>query len=339
MIASPTEPSRKNEGTMQAIVCHEHGGPDVMKYEEIAKPEPAAGEVLIKTEAIGVNYVDTMRRSGKHPAAHKTPFTPGIEVCGQVTVVGEGVSRFREGDRVIGRCVTHGAYAEYVCVEERFTVCCPGTVSAEQGAALFVTGQTAFHALVTIGQAKPGESVLITAAAGGVGTCAVQIGKLLGANVVAAAGSTEKCDLAKSLGADAVVNYSEPGWPERVREATGGTGANLIIESVGGDIASGCVQCWAARGRMVIFGKASGEPAMVSGDDLLFGNRSVSGLAVGIVIENETMMREAMDRLVEWLTEDRLRLHIGQVYQLREAAQAHRDLASRRTIGKLVLKT
>jgi len=338
MIASPTEPSRKNEGTMQAIVCHEHGGPDVMKYEEVSQPKPTAVDVVIQSEAIGVNYVDTMRRSGKHPAAPTTPFTPGIEVCGRVTAVGERVSRFRKGDRVIGRCVTHGAYAKFVCVEERFTVACPETITAEQGAALFVTGQTAFHALSTIGQVQPGESVLITAAAGGVGTCAVQIAKLLGATVIAAAGSAEKCEFAKSLGADALVNYSEPGWPKRVREATGDSGAILIIESVGGHIANDCIQCWAPGGRMVIFGKASGEPAMVSGDDLLFGNRSVHGLAVGIVIENETSMREAMNRLVEWLTEGTLRLHIGQVCPLRDAAAAHRDLESRKTIGKLVLQ-
>ncbi len=323
---------------MQAIVCNEHGGPEVMRYENVSQPEPAAHEVLIKADAIGVNYVDIMRRSGKHPAAPKTPFTPGIEVCGRVAAVGEGVSRFREGDRVIGRCVTHGTYAEYVSVEERFTVDCPEAISAYEGAALFVTGQTAYHALVSVGQAKPGEWILVTAAAGGVGICAVQIAKILGTKVIAAAGSMEKCDLAQSFGADAVVDYTEPGWPERVQQATGGTGANLIIESVGGHIASGCVQGWAAGGRMVIFGKASGEPAIVSGDELLFGNRSVHGLAVGMIIEDATIMREAMDRLAEWVTEGRLRLRIGQVYPLRDAAQAHRDLASRQTTGKLVLK-
>jgi len=323
---------------MYAIVCDEHGDPEVMRYEEIPQPTPAAPEVLIKADAIGVNYVDIMRRSGQHPAAPPTPFTPGIEVCGRIAAVGEQVSRFREGDRVIGRCVTHGTYADYVCVEERFTASCPDALSPEEGAALFVTGQTAYHALVTIGKVTPGERVLITAATGGVGTCAVQIAKLLGAKVIAAAGTTEKCGLAQSFGADAVVNYTEPGWPERVQQATGGTGANLIIESVCGDIASGCVQCWASGGRMVIFGKASGAPAMVSGDDLLFGNRSVYGLAVGIVIENETVMRNAMDRLVEWVASGQLRLHVGQTYPLRDAAQAHRDLASRGTTGKLVLR-
>lgn len=323
---------------MHAIVCHQHGGPDVMRYQQVSQPEPAAGEVLIKAEAIGVNYVDIMRRSGKHPAAPQTPFMPGIEVCGRVAAVGTEVTGFRAGDRVIGRCVTHGTYAEYVCVEERFTVACPESIGADEGAALFVTGQTAYHALVSVGHVQPGEWVLVTAAAGGVGICAVQIAKNLGAQVIAAAGSRQKCDLAQSCGADVAVDYTQSDWPERVRQATGGRGANLIIESVGGQIASGCVQSWASGGRMVIFGKASGQPAIVSGDDLLFGNRSLHGLAVGMVIEDAAVMRAAMDRLTEWLAAGRLRLHIGQVYPLREAAQAHRDLASRRTTGKLVLR-
>jgi NADPH2:quinone reductase len=322
---------------MHAIVCHEHGNPDVMQFEEVSRPVPAAGEVLIRSEAIGVNYVDTMRRSGKHPSAPKTPFTPGIELCGHVEGVGGGVSRFREGDRVIGRCVTHGAYAEYVCVEERFTVPCPADLSVEEGAALFVNGQTAYHALVTIGSARPKENVLITAAAGGVGTCAVQIAKLLGAKVIAAAGTPEKRNLATALGADVAIDYTQAGWPDRVLEVTDGAGAHLILESVGGEVASSSLGCWARGGRMVIFGKASGTPATVSGDDLLFGNRAVYGLAVGTVIEDEVQMRRAMDQLVVWMQDGGLRLKIGSTYPLRDAAQAHRDLQSRATMGKLVL--
>jgi NADPH2:quinone reductase len=234
--------------------------------------------------------------------------------------------------------VTHGAYAEYVAVEERFTVPCPDGIPSEEGASLFVTGQTAYHALVTVGHLKPDEWLLITAAAGGVGTCAVQIAKTLGAHVIAAAGSAEKCELARSLGADATVNYSQPEWPKRVREATAGKGADLILESVGGDVAGGCVQCWAPGGRIVIFGEASGKPALVSGDDLLFGNRVAYGLAVGTVIEDEAVMRRAADQLNAWLADGRLRLQVGHVYALRDAAQAHRDLESRATTGKLVLK-
>ena len=322
---------------MHAIVCHKHGGPDVMRYEEVAQPVPARGEVLIQADAIGVNYVDTMRRSGKHPSAPEPSFTPGIEVCGRVAAVGAGVTRFHKSDRVIGRCVTHGAYAEYVCVEERYTMSCPDELAAEEAAGLFVNGQTAFHALLTVGSTKTNENVLITAAAGGVGTCAVQIAKHLGARVIAAAGTQAKRDLAQKLGADVTIDYTEADWPQRVLEATDGVGANLIIESVGGDVAKGCLRCWAAGGRMVIFGKASGTPAILSGDDLLYGNRAVHGLAVGTVIEVETLMRHAMDQLVNWIQEGNLRVQIGATYPLREAAQSHHDLESRRTHGKLIL--
>lgn len=323
---------------MQAIVCHRHGGPEVMQWENIPSPKPAANQVLVEAEAIGVNYVDTMRRSGQHPTAPEPPFTPGIEVCGRIVEVGSNARRFQPGDRVIGRCVTHGAYAELVAVEQRFTVACPEELSAEEGAALFVTGQTAYHALVTMGQGRAGESVLITAAAGGVGTCAVQIAKSLGLQVLAAAGTSEKRQLAEDLGADFAIDYTQDNWPEAVLDATGGRGVDMIIESVGGDVAQQCQRGWAPGGRMVIFGKASGQPALITGDDLLFGNRNVQGLAVGTVIENETAMRQAMNQLFSWLEKRQLRLQIGKVYPLREAALAHRDLQGRKTTGKLVLR-
>lgn len=322
---------------MHAIVCHQHGGPDVMQYEAVAAPVAKPGEVVVRAEAIGVNWVDTMRRSGRHPTAPRPPFTPGIEVCGRVSAVGEGVGHFAEGDRVIGRCVTHGAYAEHVAVEARFTVPCPDGVSAEEGAALFVNGQTAYHALLTIGRIRPDEAVLITAAAGGVGTCAVQIAKLQGARVIAAAGAPEKLDLARSLGADVTVNYRDADWPERVLDATAGRGAELILESVGGDVARDCLRCWAPGGRIVIYGKASGEPAVIAGDQLLFGNRTAFGLAVGMVIEDESLMRQAMDRLGEWVAERKLRLEIDRTFPLRDAAAAHRYLESRQSRGKIVL--
>lgn len=322
---------------MRAILCREHGGPEVMQYEELSQPKPSSGEVLIQAEAIGVNYVDTMRRSGNHPAAPIPPFTPGIELCGRVVGLGEGVTNFQEGDRVIGRCVTHGAYAEYVPVEARFTVRCPETIPAEEAAALFVNGQTAYHALVTMGGVQPGESVLITAAAGGVGTCAVQIAKILGARVIAAAGTSEKLDLLSSLGAEVSVNYSHNDWPEKVLDATHGRGADLILESVGGDIGNSCLSCWAAGGRLVVFGKASGKPLIVRGDELLFGNRTVYGLAVGTVIEDENLMRRAMDQLQEWHSTSQLHLLIGTTYPLSEAAEAHRQLENRQTHGKVVL--
>lgn len=321
---------------MHAIVCHQHGGPEVLRYEAVPEPKPASGEVLVKAEAIGVNFVDTMRRSGKHPTAPKPPFTPGIEFCGRIVARGPDVD-FPVGQRVFGRCVTHGAYAEYVCVESRFTAPCPESLPAEQAAALFVNGQTAYHALITLGGVRPGETVLVTAAAGGVGTCAVQIAKLLGARVIAAAGSPEKLARVGPLGADVLVDYSQADWPQQVLNATQGKGANLILESVGGDVSRDALRCWAARGRLVIYGKASGQPCVVTGDELLFGHRTVHGLQVGAVLEDTRLLRESMRQLLAWMDDSRLRMLVGEIHPLRDAAIAHRRMADRATVGKIVL--
>lgn len=322
---------------MHAIVCHEHGPPEVMQYEEVPQPEPRADEVLVKIDAIGVNYVDTMRRSGKHPTAPAPPFVPGIEACGEVVAVGSGVSDFKLGDRVLARSISHGAYAEYACFQRRFTVKCHPKMPADEAAALFVNGQTAYHALLTVGQVRPGENVLITAAAGGVGLCAVQIAKVLGANVIAAAGTQEKLSLAGEFGADVLVNYRNDDWPHRVEQATAGSGADLVLESVAGRIFEQCKECWAPGGRVVIFGKASGDPATLTGDELLFGNRIAYGLAVGMVIEDEPLLRASMQQLFDWYQQGKLKLIVGETHPLHDAPLAHRRLVERKTHGKIVL--
>jgi NADPH2:quinone reductase len=222
-------------------------------------------------------------------------------------------------------------------VESRFAVPCPEALSPEEGAALFVTGQTGYHALVTLGQARAGEDVLITAAAGGVGTCAVQFARLLGARVIAAAGTPEKLAMAKELGAEVLIDYSRPDWPENVLAATEGRGASLILESVGGDVFQGCLRCWAPRGRLVVYGKASGRPGAVTGDELLFGNRTAYGLAVGLVIEDTGMLRSSMRQLFDRVADGRLHLRIGRRFALRDAAEAHRYLEGRQSHGKIVL--
>lgn len=322
--------------TIAAVVCRQHGPPQVMQLEQVPRPEPGEGQVLIEAEAIGVNFVDTMRRSGNHPAAPHPPFTPGIEVCGRIVQSGPGVQGFVVGQRVIGRTVTGGAYAQMVVADACFTVPCPESIARETAAAIFVNGQTAWHALHTVGQLKPGDSVLVTAAAGGVGTWAVQLAARAGARVIAAAGSAEKCELALRLGAAAAVNYREPNWHQAALDATGGAGADLILESVGGDVGQGCLRCWAVGGRMVVYGEASGTPINIPGDVLLFGNRAAFGLAVGMVIQNEPLMRQAMDELYA-AVEAGLQVPLGGTYPLAEAARAHADLESRRTHGKLVL--
>ena len=322
---------------MLAIVCDRHGEPDVMQLVETDDPQPAGGEIRIKAEAIGVNFVDTMRRSGRHPSAPATPFTPGIELVGTVDAVGSDVSDFQVGDRVIGRCETHGGYAELVSVETRFAVHCPEQIPDATAAALFVNPQTAYHALVTMGQARDSDQVLITAAAGGVGICAVQIAKALGARVIAVASTDEKRQLASEFGADVVIDYSQSNWPQQVLDATDGNGATLILESVGGQIFQQALECWAPGGRIVVFGQASGEPGIIAANQLLFGNRSVYGLAVGTVIENESLMRSAMDKIFQWYQSGRLRLVVGETHPLKDAALAHKRLEGRLSHGKIVL--
>lgn len=322
---------------MHGIICHEHGPPEVMQWEELPEPTASPGEVVVEAEAIGVNFVDTMRRSGGHPAAPPVPFTPGVELVGRVISVGAGVSRFTVGDRVIGRCQTHGSYAQQVAVEERFTVPCPESIPAADAAGLFVNPQTAYHALVTMGRTEPDDIVLVTAAAGGVGLAAIQMAKALGAQVIALAGSDDKLALTKDVGANHAISYRDSDWPAQVRAATNGRGADIVLESVGGATTTGCVDCWAEGGRMVVFGKASGETGYIPGDQLLFGNRAVLGLAVGIVIEDEFLMRTAMDHIVDLYESGQLKIHTGLTLPLSDAAEAHRQLEARQTAGKIVL--
>lgn len=322
---------------MRAIVCKTHGEPETMQLVDVPRPSVGLRDVLIRSEAIGVNFVDTMRRSGRHPAAPAAPFTPGIEVCGVVAETGEDVQRFQVGQRVIGRCVTHGAYAEYVATEERFTVEWTDGIAREQAAALFVNPQTAYHALKTMGQLQAGERVLITAAAGGVGLAAVQIAKSIGGIVIALARGADKLELARGHGADFVVDYSQATWSELVLEATSGQGVDLILESVGGAVAKECLRCWAFGGRMVVYGKASEQPAIVTTDELLFGNRSVHGMALGTLLENEELLRSGMAEINQLCHAGDLKCHIGHTFALADAADAHRLLESRDSVGKIVL--
>lgn len=308
-----------------------------MELVDVPRPTVGPREVLVRSAAIGVNFVDTMRRSGRHPAAPATPFTPGIEVCGWVEEVGDQVERFQAGQKVIGRCVTHGAYAEFVVTEERFTVEWIDGIPPEQAASLFVNPQTAYHALKTMGRFGADEIVLITAAAGGVGLAAIQTAKSMGGTVIALARGVEKLELARQHGADFAVDYSKAGWSREVSHATDGRGVDLILESVGSKVASECLKCWAFGGRMVVYGKASGEPAVVTTEELLFGNRCVHGMALGTLLENEDLLRSGMSEINRMCRAGDLKCHVGHTFNLANAADAHRLLEGRGSVGKIVL--
>src|SRR6266567_6820600 len=257
---------------MKAIRINETGGPEVMHLEEIETPIPGEGEVLIKVAAAGVNYADLAQRQGAYLTRTRTPMTLGVEVAGTVAALGPGVSTPAEGGRVVA--YVNGGYAEYALAQATTVIPIPPSLDFPQAAAFPVQGLTAYQLLRESAHIQPGESVLVHAAAGGVGTFAVQLAKLMGAGIVVGTASNDrKIDLIRKLGADAAINYTEDNWVEQVKNATRGQGSDIILEMVGGEIAEQSLKCLAPFGRMVIYGAASGKIAQFSGIQLMYKNQ------------------------------------------------------------------
>jgi NADPH:quinone reductase len=324
---------------MRAILVEEFGGPDVLRHADVERPEPGEGEVLVEVRSAGINYADTMRRRNAYLARQELPFVPGSEVSGVVAEVGAGVEGVSEGDRVAA-LLGDGGYAEYAVVPAASLLALPEGVGFDEASAIPLQGLTAYHVLKTTGRLAEGETVLVHAAAGGVGYLAVQMAQLLGAGTVVATASTdEKLQVARNLGADVLVNYTEDDWPEKVREATGGRGADVILEMVGGEFPKKNLRCLAPFGRMVVYGAASGESAEVPTFDLMRRQQTVSGfwLARLMAPETQRMLGQSLAEIFAWISSGKLEILVGATYPLAEAARAHADLEGRRTTGKLVL--
>lgn len=323
---------------MKAVVVEEPGGPEVLRFEDVTRPEPGPGEVLIEVEAAGVNYADTGVRAGMAFGPHegRFPVTPGFEVAGTVARLGEGVEGLRRGARVAA-VLESGGYAEYAVAPAGMVVEVPEGVGLETAVgALLVQGITAYGVLHDAGRMRAGESVLVQAAAGGVGSLAVQLAKLAG-TVVATAGSPEKRELAASLGADVMVDYAREGWPEEVLGATDGRGVDVVLESVGGEAGAEAFGCLAPLGRLVVFGAASGRPMPppdlmrmnVGGMELIgFGGPWIRPGAAG----------RAREAISGHLLKGELRVVVGRTFPLEKAAEAHRAVEGRATTCKVVLK-
>ena len=323
---------------MKAIRMHEPGEPEVLKLEEVEASEPGPGEVLIKVELAGVNYADTgMRRGMFHgPGAAAMPMTPGFEVAGTVAALGEGVEGLEEGARVVA-VLGAGGYAEYAIAPVESVVEVPDGVDFLQATALLVQGITAYGILHDSARVQSGESVLVQAAAGGVGTLAVQLAKLAGAETVIGTASTgEKRDLAESLGADHTVDYTRDGWVEEVLEATGGQGVDVVLESVGGSVGEQAYGCLAPLGRLVTFGAAGGEGmAPPNMWQINMKGQSVSGYG-GPWIRPGAADR-ARKEISNYLRSGELKVVEGPSFELQEAVGAHRAVEGRATVGKVVL--
>ena len=321
---------------MKAIRINETGGPEVMHMEEIETPTPKEGEVLVKVAAAGINFADLAQRQGAYLTRTRTPSTPGFEFAGTVAARGPGVSFPAEGTRVVA--FGDGGYAEYALARTNTVIPIPPDLDFAHAAAFPVQGITAYQLLRESGRLQAGESVLVHAAAGGVGTLAVQLAKLMGAGtVIGTASNADKLQLARRLGADVAINYTEENWVEQVKEATGGQGADIILEMVGGTIAQQSLQCLAPYGRMVVYGAAGGEIVQFSGIQLMYKNQSIIGYWLTSRLQQADRLALAAMEVMQYLVTGKLEIIVGQTFPLAEAAEAHRAIAERRTMGKVVL--
>ncbi len=322
---------------MKAILVEEFGEPEVLRHTGVERPEPTEGEVLIEVRSAGINYADTMRRRNQYLIRQELPFTPGSEVAGVVAEVGEGVEDVSVGDRVVALIGT-GGYAEYAIAPAEAIIPLPEGLDFDEAAAIPLQGLTAYHILKTSGALKEGESVLVHAAAGGVGTLAVQMAKLMGAGrVIATASSRAKLDLAESLGADVLIEYTDEDWPERVREATYGDGADVILEMVGGDFPEKNLRCLNVFGRMVVYGAASRDRGSLVPAELMKRCHSVVGFYLPQIMSRPELFVPSLREMLGWISSGELKLVIGARYPLEEAAEAHRALEDRETTGKIIL--
>ena len=324
---------------MKAIRFHKTGGPEVLVYEDVPDPVPADGEVLIRIEAAGMNFADVMRRRGDdYPEPSPTPFILGAEVAGTIAAVGAGVTSLEVATPVLATPGA-GGYAQYICVPATKVMPLPPGFAAVQAAALMGHGLTAALALRQAARLAQGESVLIEAAAGGVGSFAVQLAKLYGAGkVIAAASTPEKRAIAERLGADASVDYTAPGWADEVRELTNGRGVDVVLEMTGGDTVGQALKATAPFGRMVFIGQSSGKTAQIEPWQLTVPNRTVTGFYIGAYLAFPELIQSTVREIIGFIMAGKLSIQVGTVLPLSQAAQAHRLLEGRKTTGKVVVQ-
>lgn len=324
---------------MKAVRFHKTGGPEVLVYEELPDPTPGDHEVVIRVEAAGVNFADVMRRRGDdYPDPSPTPFTLGAEVAGTVAAVGKSVTWLTVGMPVLA-APGAGGYAQYICVPAAIVIPLPPGLDAIRASALMAHGLTAALVLRKAARLVPGETVLVEAAAGGLGSLAVQLAKHYGAGkVIAAASTPEKRAVAERLGADLSVDYTAPGWAEQVRAATDGKGVDVILETAGGDNVAEALKALAPFGRLIFIGQSSGKTSLIDPWTLTVPNHTITSFYVGAYLAFPDLIQATLTELIGLVLTDKLLLQTETVLPLSQAVEAHRLLEGRHTIGKVVLK-
>ncbi len=324
---------------MKAVVCKAWGLPETLVVEDLPEPLPKAGEVLVDIEAAGVNFPDVLIIQNKYQFKPELPFTPGNELAGTVRAVGDGVTELKVGDRVFGY-VPHGAFAQQIVAPASALIRMADTMDFDTAAALTLTYGTSHHAVVDRALLQAGETMLVLGAAGGVGLAAIEIGKALGAKVIAAASTDEKLAVCREHGADETINYSTEDLREGIKRCTGGKGPDVIYDPVGGSYTEAAFRSIAWRGRHLVIGFANGEiPKLPLNLPLLKGASAV-GVFWGDFIRREPAKHTAaMQELMRWHASGKIRPHVSATYALAETPQALLDMASRKVTGKIVIRT
>lgn len=322
---------------MKAVCIDRYGGPEVLVYRERPVPEVPAGHVLVRVAVTNVNYADIHTRSGVYRRGETFPFVLGLEAAGTVVGVDEGIQGLEVGQRVVA-FAAQGSYSELMLAQASLTYPLPDTLPFEAVAGL-TAAVTAENLLQRVGLLTPEDTVLVHAAAGGVGSLCVQLARRYGARqIIATAGSDEKVAFAEKLGAHHVINYRHEDFASRVQALTDRRGADLILDSVGGDVSAKNVACLADFGRLLVFGQASGVPGQLTTDRLYKQNRRVLGYSSGHLRKTRPeTLRPAAEAVLGHLSAGALEIVVGATLPLRDAAEAHRLLEQRRVIGKVLL--
>jgi len=323
---------------MRAILCKEYGPAETLVIEDTKSPEVKSSDVKVRVRVAGLNFPDTLIIEGKYQLKPSMPFSPGGEMAGEVLVVGDKVTHFKAGDRVMG-LTGYGAFAEEVVVAEANLLPVPDSMSDEEAAAFTMVYGTSYHALKQRANIQPGETLLVLGASGGVGLATVELGKAMGAHVIAAASSADKLEVAKAAGADEVINYTDEPLKETVKKLTNNRGVDVIYDPVGGDFTEQALRAMAWNGRHLIIGFAAGDIPKIPANLTLLKGCSVVGVFWGAFTQKEpkTSAQNMMD-LFKLYTDGKIKPRISEVFAFEDYAKALNALTERRAKGKIVLR-
>ena len=323
---------------MKAIVCNEFAPVEQLKFIDVPDPQAKKGEVVVDIKACGVNFPDGLLVQGLYQLKPSFPFIPGGEVAGVISQLGEGVTHFKAGTRVIALCML-GGYAQKVACPATHVIPIPDAIPDDEAAALVTAHATAHHALKQRAQIKPGETLLVTGAAGGTGLAAVQIGKLMGAKVIAVCSTQEKLDVAKANGADILINYTDSDLKTAIKEATNGKGVDVVYECVGGDAFHACSRSMAWNGRLLVVGFAGGTIPELPVNLCLVKGYSVVGVFWGSFTQHQPKDFAAnMQELLTWYVQGKVRVIVDEVIPLANAKDALNKVMGRHVKGKVSLR-